>query len=306
MTEKTEKETPVTAVILSFNRCAEVLVTLQQLKNIRKKLSFNIDIVVVDNGSTDDTRIKVNNAHPDINYVFKPQNNGIAGWNKGFEVVKSKYILVLDDDSCIVNGLPEAVNFLDNNPATGILALNIVDKNLQGDAKLKPEEGWQHLQQIAGFIGCGALLRTELYNLIGGFAEWIYLYTHEFEYAIRCLNAGYNIVFFQKSDVMHRVSSVNRASGRLRTYSTRNELGIVYKYFGYNRNKYLSRVLFNNLKFIKRDGLKAGYYIMTGFFEFLKLKKKLAYTPVSRDVQNFYAENFWSTKPVFFKKSAYK
>lgn len=289
----------VSAVILAYNRCAEVLKTIGKLKQLRLSLPFELEIIVVDNASSDNTFEEVKAAFPDIVLLRRNRNSGVAGWNDGFKVAKNKYLLVLDDDSHMESGLIEAVAFMEENAGTGILGFEIVDEALMGDPYLDPEEAWKDNDEIAGFIGCGALIRKEVYNKIGGFAEWLFIYTHEFEYAIRCLNAGYKVLFFAKGIVVHRASALNRSNKRLRVFGTRNEMGIIYKFFDKNRWKYIFRILFNNLKFIKREGLKSGYYVIQGFFEFLKIRRKLEVTPVGSDVQKFYAENFWGTKPVF-------
>ena len=288
----------ISVVILSYNRCSEVLITINKLKELQANLPFNLEIIVVDNASVDDTSKAVKQNHPDIILVTKEKNNGIAGWNEGFKVATGKYLLVLDDDSCIESGLPEAITFLENNTATGILALNIVDQQLKGDPDLDMEEAWKDKENIVGFIGCGAIIRKELYDKIGGYSEWIYLYTHEFDYSIRCLDAGYRVQFFEQGVVVHRTSVINRSKKRMRIFAARNEMAIIYKYFSSNRPKYIARTLLNNLKFIKREGIKSGYYILLGAIEFLKIKKKIGHTPVSPAVQDFYAERFWSTKPV--------
>jgi GT2 family glycosyltransferase len=288
----------VSAVILSYNRCHEVLKTIDKLKAIQPTLPFSLEIVVVDNASADDTSLQVKQLHSDVVLVTKPKNNGIAGWNEGFKVAKNKYFLVLDDDSHIHSGLTEAVNRMESHPDIGILAMQIVDESLQVDPNLDLDEAWKDNEEIAGFIGCGAIIRKEVYDKIGGFAEWIYVYTHEFEYSVRCHNAGYRIVFFANGIVVHRVSKVYRSVERLRIYSTRNELGIVYKFFRSEKYKYLYRVVINNLKFAKREGLKSAYYVLLGTFRFLSFKSQLELTPVSQKTQNYFSEKFWSTQPI--------
>lgn len=289
----------VSAIILSYNRCPEVLITIDKLKAYRKVLPFELEIIVVDNASVDDTSVQVKKHHPDIVLVTKPHNNGIAGWNEGFKIARNPYFLVLDDDSHIHSGLTEAVQHMEQNPNIGILAFETVDEKLQMDIFLKDDDAWKDGDAVAGFIGCGALIRQELYKKIGGYAEWIHLYTHEFEYSLRCLAAGYQVRFFGDGIVIHRVSKLNRVPKNMRIYATRNEMEIINKYFGTAKTKYLIRTLLNNLKFIKREGLKSGYYILKGAIEFLKIKNTIPVTPVSQEIQNFYATHFWSTKPVF-------
>ncbi|MGI8636042.1 MAG: glycosyltransferase family 2 protein, partial [Segetibacter sp.] len=277
----------VSAVILAYNRCSEVLFTIGKLKEFRKTLPFDLEIVVVDNASVDSTSQAIKEMHPDITLVTNPKNNGIAGWNEGFKAANNKYFLVLDDDSHIHSGLKKAVIYLEQNKDIGILALNIKDALLRAH-NLPEDIAWKDKQDIEGFIGCGAIIRKEVYDKIGGFAEWIYVYTHEFEYAIRCLNEGYKVQFFQDGVVSHRASSVNRTNKRLRLFGTRNEMAIVYKYFIKHRWKYIWRVWVNNMKNMKSEGLASGSNVLLGGIEFFKLSKQLVHTPVSIDVQNYF------------------
>jgi GT2 family glycosyltransferase len=289
----------VSVIILAYNRCPEVLVTIERTKQLKQSLDFDLEIIVVDNASGDGTSAKIKENHPDITLVTRTDNNGIAGWNDGFALARYKYLLVLDDDSNVHSGLQQAIERLEKNPQIGILGLQIVDKDLKMDPFLDPKEAWKDNEDIAGFIGCGAIIRKSVYEKIGGFAEWLFVYTHEFEYAIRCWDAGYRVSFFAGCIVVHRVSSLNRSNKRLRVFGTRNELAIVYKYFGYKKLKYIVRITLNNLKFVKREGIMSGYYVLKGLAEFIKMRSSLKRTPVSKQVQQFYADNFWGTKPVF-------
>jgi GT2 family glycosyltransferase len=291
----------ISAVILAYNRCSEVLITISSLKNLRASLTFNLQIVVVDNASVDDTSAVVKAQHPDVTLVTKKKNNGIAGWNEGFKVATEKYILVLDDDSNVESGLTEAIDYLENNNDIGILALQIKDLYSGINDKLDSETAWKNKQDVEGFIGCGAIIRKDVYDKIGGYAEWIYVYTHEFDYSLRCLNAGYRVVFFGNTVVLHRKSKVNRTNNRAKIYTTRNEMAIVYKFFPKRRWTYLWRVWINSLKSIKGEGFSSGYNVILGSIKFLKLRKTLAYTPVSPEVQKYYTDRFHSTKPIFYK-----
>jgi len=290
----------LSVVILSYNRCTEVLVTIAELKKFVPNLPFPVEIIVVDNASVDDTTAQVKTNHPDVRLVTKMINNGIAGWNDGFAIAKYKYFLVLDDDSNPESGIKEAVEYLETNKDTGILALNITSGPYQTDTwEWRNGTSWQHEQKILGFFGCGAIIRKEVYDKIGGFADWLLVYGHEWEYGIRCIDAGYDIKYFKNSSINHRASSINRSQRRARIFGTRNDMAIVYKYFSYKRWSYIFIMFLNNLKRLRDEDVKSVYYDFLGFIEFLRLKKKLSYTPVSKATQIFFIDNYMNTQPIF-------
>jgi GT2 family glycosyltransferase len=279
----------VSFVILNFNREKELLATLQHTKRLMAGKT-GYEIIVVDNASTNHSVDAVKTSFPDVHLIERKENNGIAGWNDGFEAAQGTYLIVLDDDSNIESGLDEALEVLDSHPDVGILALNV-----SGGAF--PTDYLKHMEDNIDFIGCGAIIRKELYLKIGGFAEWLFIYTHEWEYAIRCLEAGYSIRYFEDCVVNHRTSSINRTSRRLKVFSVRNEMAIVYKFFDKkDRARYVARVYLNNLKGVYRLGITSLPWYFAALMEFFKLRKQLEHTPVSREVQDFYSKSCWSTR----------
>lgn len=290
----------VSAVILAYNRVAEVEITLDKLKTYAASLSFPLEIILVDNESVDNTTAMVQENFPGVRIVTIQKNVGIAGWNEGFKIATYKYMLVLDDDSHMENGLPEAIEYMEHNAGVGILALNITSGPYRTDDWVwQNGKPWQHEQDVPGFFGCGAIIRKVVYEQIGGFAKWLHVYAHEWEYGIRCWDAGYAVKYFQKSSVIHRASKINRTAKRARVFGTRNEMAIIYKYFGEKRWKYIFRMFFNNLKRIKNENFLNAWYDVVGAKEFLKFRTHLTHTPVSKEVQQFFAENYMNTFPVF-------
>ncbi|MEX8548385.1 MAG: glycosyltransferase family 2 protein [Mucilaginibacter sp.] len=279
-------------VILNFNREKELLQTLEKTQQLMAGKS-GFEIIVVDNASVDHSVVSVKKNFPGVHLIERKTNSGIAGWNDGFEAAKGEYLIVLDDDSNIESGLDEAIQVLDDHPDTGILALNVTGGAFPTDYLI-------HMQDNIDFIGCGAIIRKEVFNKIGGFADWLFIYTHEWEYAIRCLNAGYKIKYFEDCHVTHRTSNINRTSKRLKVFSIRNEMAIVYKFFSeQDRAKYVARVYLNNLKSIYHYGISSIPWYYMALKEFLKLRKSLEHTPVSREVQDFYSRSCWSTRRFF-------
>ena len=279
----------ISFVILNYNREKELLITVGKTMELMAGKS-DYEIIVVDNASSDNSIISLSSAYPEVRILARSKNIGIAGWNDGFELAKGEYLVVLDDDSNIVSGLDEAIAVLDDDPKIGILALNVT-----GGAF--PTDYLVHMEDNIDFIGCGAIIRKTLFEKIGGFAEWLFIYTHEWEYAIRCLDAGFSIRYFAHCYVDHRTSVINRSSRRLKVFSIRNEMAIVYKFFDKkDRSKYVTRVYLNNLKSIPRLGPAALPWFYQALVEFMKLRKELVHTPVSREVQDFYSKSCWSTR----------
>ena len=278
-------------VIVNYNRKAELMTTIEKTKEV---INHNPDyeIVVVDNASTDGSAAAIKERFPDVVLIENPVNTGAPAWNLGLARAKGDFFIILDDDSHLVSGLNESLSYLESNPDVGILALNIT-----GGAFETSE--WEDLGETIGFIGCGAIIRKALFDKIGGYADWMFLYANEWEYGLRCMDAGYKIRFFKNSSVVHRTSKLNRTTKRFWLFTTKHEMGIVYKHFGYNRAKYLMRVWLNNMKVIKTKGFMPAYYCFIGGLEFLKFKKSLAITPVSREAQDKFAHIFWGTQPVF-------
>jgi GT2 family glycosyltransferase len=280
----------ISFTILNFNREAEVLITLRKtIDLIAGRPEF--EVLVVDNASTDNSVQSIKDNFPEVRLIERTKNIGVAGWNDGFAAAKGKYLIVLDDDSNVEQGLNDAITYLDQHPKAGILALNIVGGAFQTNHH-------RNLQRNTDFIGCGAIIRKEVYEKIGGFAEWLFIYTHEWEYGLRCLNAGYEIIYFENCTVNHRTSALNRTAKRLKVFSTRNELAIVYKYFSKDtRDKYMIRIMLNNVKGVYKYGLHTLPWFYEAYKEFKKIKKDLLHTPVTREVEDFSGKNIGSTKP---------
>ena len=283
----------ISFVIVNYNRQDELLTTIAKSKKTIDETPGNFEIVIVDNASTDGSVAAIKAQHPDVVLIENPVNTGAPAWNLGFAKATGDYFIVLDDDSHIDSGLSEALNYLEQHPEVGVLALNIA-----GGAYNTAE--WIDMQEMAGFIGCGTIIRKELYQKIGGYADWIFLYTNEWEYGIRTLQAGYKIIYYEKCRVTHRTSSINRTTKRLIVFSVRNEMATVYKYFSKTTRGYFAfRVYLNNLKGIFKYGLSSIPWYYEALRDFYKWKKTMIHTPVKKEVENFYRKNFWSTNPFF-------
>jgi GT2 family glycosyltransferase len=281
----------LTIDILAFNRRDDVRITLRK---VFEELDYPLDrveVIVVDNASSDGTKEMVASEFPAVRLIVNEINSGIAGWNRGFEAATGDYVLVLDDDSAPESGLRAAIEYLESNPAVGVLACKIVGGAFTTERLHDGED-------TVGFIGCGAIIRCNVLETVGGFAEWLFIYAHEWEYAIRCLDRGFAIRYFERCVVHHRASVVNRSNARLRSFSTRNELLIVHRYFRRSRLLYLFRTFVHHLKSVRSEGVRSLFYTFKGLSMFLREAGRHPRAYVSDAVQDVYSRDFWSTQPI--------
>ena len=219
----------VTINILSFNRKDELRNTLTKVYEQDYK---NIEVIVVDNASADGSSEMVKKEFPGIQVIQLEKNIGIAGWNEGFKVAKGEYVLVLDDDSYPkTKTIQDCLNLTKIDPLVGVVACDVYNRR---DNRLFSE--FIHQDSITSFVGCGALINSNIFRIIGFFDTDLFLYEHEVEFSMRVIDSGYKLVFSKNSLVIHNTSPQNRniknTVDRRRIYfSTKNLIYILLSKF---------------------------------------------------------------------------
>src|SRR5579862_6120454 len=87
-------------IIPTYNRCDDLLATLESMRSLSS--SQPAELIVVDNNSTDRTRLVVAETAKSfpmgISYLFEPEQGRCAALNAGIKVSRGDIILVTDDD----------------------------------------------------------------------------------------------------------------------------------------------------------------------------------------------------------------
>ena len=161
-------------VIITRNRCEEVLQVLGRLLKCRPRL----EILVVDNGSSDRTLEALQRFGPAVRIVPAGRNLGAAGRNLGVADATRPYVAFCDDDSCWDPiSLSRAVEIFEGYPHVGLLAGKILVGSeltidpLCRELALSPLEVDRPLPgpAILGFAACGAIVRKQAFLDAGGF-----------------------------------------------------------------------------------------------------------------------------------------
>jgi len=107
----------VSVVIATYNREKSLGKAIESA--LRQSYS-NIEIIVVDDGSTDGTKkvVQFYSTDSKISYIYQENKNcHVDAMNNGIKIAKGKYIAILDDDDfwCDEKKIEKQVNFLEKN-----------------------------------------------------------------------------------------------------------------------------------------------------------------------------------------------
>lgn len=214
----------VSIIFICWNRKDEVRITLNKLQNLSYS---NKEIVVVDNNSNDGTLEMIKEEFPNVIVSKEYDNIGIEAYNHALEKTNGEYVFVLDDDSHLEkDSIEKAIDLFEKNQDYGIVAFKVI----------LPETGeivtktWKH-KELTSFWGCGFAIKRELIDKLDTFYDKdLFLYTNEYDLAIRTWNMGYKVIYGDNIIAYHRVSSMNRVNGRLVEFSVANDIAFNYKY----------------------------------------------------------------------------
>lgn len=247
------KSLRVSIVFLNHNRIDETRITVEKLLSLQSELD-NIEIIAVDNGSTDGTSEFLAGLQDRITVIRLEGNSGIDGYNKGFEIAQGEIIIVLDDDSHVEAETVRRVRavFL-KNPDIAIVAFRIVDKEgRRFNTWHIPKD--DHYQESFAFVGCGFAIRRDIFREVGFYPPDFFLYHNEIYVSLRVRARGYKIVYDPLCVAFHRTSGQPRDPSRRIYYTLKNSLTLIWMTYPFMTAMYLavSRIIIS-------FGLALGY-----------------------------------------------
>jgi GT2 family glycosyltransferase len=176
----------VTIVFLVFNRRDELRESLQRMLGESDYPSDRVDVVVVDNGSSDGSGQMVRDEFPAVRLIELEENVGVSGWNAGFAVAEGEFVLVLDDDCYLpADGLRRAVTAAEEHSA------DFVSFGVASTADPEHLFTDESPMGLMSFWGCACLVRGNALRALGGFDPEIFIWDHELEFMVRFFDRGY-------------------------------------------------------------------------------------------------------------------
>lgn len=104
----------ISVVLATYNRASSLQVTLESLLSLVYPASLSWELLVVDNNSTDLTRVKVENAAAvakfPVRYVFEGKQGRSSALNRGIAEAKGEIVAFTDDDVILDRNWLASVN----------------------------------------------------------------------------------------------------------------------------------------------------------------------------------------------------
>lgn len=193
----------VTVNILSFNRKDELRNTLTKVYEQDYK---NIEVIVVDNASSDGSAEMVKNEFPSVQLIQMKKNIGIAGWNEGFKVAKGEYVLVLDDDAYPESkAVSRSLIEFDLDVSIACITLNLINTQTNEfyyNNWLPVEKNKRTYWPV--FVGCAFIVKIERLPKSFNFPKEYFVYQHELPMSAELYIYKKKIVFIPEIIGFHK------------------------------------------------------------------------------------------------------
>jgi hypothetical protein len=303
-------EKKVLICILSYNNYLDTRECINSLLNLKGN---NYKILLIDNGSTDDSIKKIEFEFSNINIIKLSKNYGVpTGFNFGvYYAYKNGYdfIFILNNDTVVEpDSLKELMEVRNIDSSFGLAMPQIIDYSKKNNSNIQRKDIWSDggyfryfppaiilkdnrpginfkvPRKIEYAPACGILLPLETFKLIGLFDIGYFFFFEDWDFSIRIKKAGLNIWCIPNAKLWHKISK-----------STAKNKELYWKIFGESAAKFYRRhfspfsaflqicyfllrefFIKGNIKFCKTflKGVKAGLeYELESYPEFDDFKR---------------------------------
>jgi GT2 family glycosyltransferase len=253
MDTKADNKFPLVYVILiNWNQPDLTIACIDSLNTISYS---NARILLLDNGSQDESVVRIRTCFPDVLIIENHENLGFSGANNiGIEFALAQgadYVLLLNNDTIVApDFLDHLIQFAESEPDIGVVTPKIyymdspqtiwcaggyIDWETCETYRLKAEQYdfdiAETATQTVNFVsGCAMCIKREVLETIGFLDPLFFLCYEDTDLSTRIINAGFRCVYVPQSKIWHKVSAaIGVSSPKTIYYMTRNEILFILK-----------------------------------------------------------------------------
>lgn len=250
------------------------------LVSLSKQTYKDFDILIVDNSSEDKSADFIEQNYPEVKLVRLDQNYGFSrAVNEGIRLIKSKYLVLLNNDTvCDEHFIEALVSEIEKDDTVFSVASKMIQMyapdKIDGAGDLYCALGWafalgkdmnkkRYSKACNVFSACGgaAIYRRDLFEQIGYFDELHFTYLEDVDVGYRARIMGYKNRYTPDAIVYHAGSGStgSRYNSFKVRIASRNSWYVIYK------NMPTLQILLNLPFFIIGFGVKALFFILKGY-----------------------------------------
>jgi len=250
---KKNKTPKVIIVILNWNNWQD---TIECLESVNKSEYRNFEVIVVDNGSTNNSVQKIKNKFNTMILLETGENLGFsAGVNYGLKFAINNHadlILLLNNDAIVSKtAVTELVKRISRDERVGLIGGKILfleDKHKIWSAggRIKKttkrtyqfgegryDDGKYNTEREVDFLSaCCLLIRKEVIEQIGWYDPDYFMYYEDVDFCVRAKQYSYKIVYWPQAVIWHKVGGASNKS-LMDYYRMRNYLLFLKKRYSY-------------------------------------------------------------------------
>ena len=237
------RDNPVSVIVVNWNRAR----LLQECLCALSRQSYsNFEIILVDNGSSDDSVSLVKENFPAVKVVELAENRGFTGGNSaGLEVANGDFIALVNNDARTDRDwLKKLLQPMLADPSVGICASKLIIDGTEvidsaGNGLTTGGVGFnrglgtdmQHFsvsELVFGACGAAALYRRSMLAKIGFFDEEFFLYDEDIDLSFRAQLAGWKCKYVSDAVAHHKGNESSERLSDLHVYYHTRNLELVW------------------------------------------------------------------------------
>ncbi len=246
----TDSLQPELSVLIVNRNTADLLLTC--LKHVlRSNLDEEPEVLVVDNGSSDDSVARVKTEYPNVTVLEAGKNLGFAAANNlAAKRAQGRFLLLVNTDALLDRNCARTLlDLMKSDPLIGMVGPQLlnVDRSLQSSFEAAPTLVTETLNRsllkrlfpnrfpgkatsaqetfsAEALIGAVMMLRREPFEALDGFDEDYFFFLEETDLAVRMKRSGWQILHEPRAKAVHlqgATADAHPASARIEFYRSR-------------------------------------------------------------------------------------
>lgn len=272
-------------VVINWN---QPKLTIECLASLKRQEYDNFKVILVDNGSTDDSVTQIRQAHPWVEVLSLAKNVGYSGGNNvGIEAAlreRPDYILLLNNDTDVApDMLTKLVSVAESAPNIGIVGPTMfyadpadtlwgganyiqwrtgtLNRSRMGESLNMNELAFFSPVETDYIDTCAAMFKRRVLEEVGFMNTDYFINFDDLDLNIRTVKLGYKAVYVPAAVMWHKVSVTMGAGSPATTYyMTRNALMFFWRQSpGLLRYPSVTRILGRTIRTIGAWSFRSKY-----------------------------------------------